>query len=58
MIAKVIYLRRDDSRDLEGRWGADRRNQLNQIVTQFRIAESVITKARELASGAGEVNEP
>ncbi|MEL6940122.1 MAG: hypothetical protein AAFO84_13105 [Cyanobacteria bacterium J06598_1] len=56
---KVIHLSKsDDPRNLEGRQGLERRNQLNQIATQLQIAESAIAKARELASGAEEVREP
>ena len=56
---KVIHLsKNDDPRNLEGRQGLERRNQLSQIATQLQIAESAIAKARELASGAEEVIEP
>lgn len=56
---KVIHLsKNDDPRNLEGRRGLERRNQMNQIATQLRIVESAITKARELASSAEEVIEP
>ncbi|MEL7144581.1 MAG: hypothetical protein AAFZ17_17210 [Cyanobacteria bacterium J06650_10] len=48
---KVIHLsKNDDPRNLEGRQGLERRNQLTQISTQLRIAESVIAKARSLAA--------
>lgn len=48
---KVIHLSKtDDPRNIEGRQSVERRNQLNQIATQLRIAESAITKARELAA--------
>ncbi|MEO0707811.1 MAG: hypothetical protein AAF050_19405 [Cyanobacteria bacterium J06649_5] len=54
---KVIHLSKNgDSRNLEGRKGIERRNQLTQIATQLRVAESAISKARELASSAGEVS--
>lgn len=47
---KVIHLsKNNDPRNLEGRRGVARRNQLNQIATQIRIAESAIAKAKELA---------
>lgn len=47
---KVIHLSKsDDPRNQEGRQGIERRNQLNQIATQLRIAESAISKARSLA---------
>lgn len=56
---KVIHLsKNDDPRNLEGRQGLERRNQLNQIATQLRIAESAILRARELASGAGDAHRP
>ena len=48
---KVIHLsKNNDPRNLEGRRGVARRNQLNQIVTQLRIVRSAIAKARELAA--------
>ncbi|MEL6161959.1 MAG: hypothetical protein AAFR18_22345 [Cyanobacteria bacterium J06627_32] len=48
---KVIHLSKsDDPRNQEGRQGVERRNQLNQIATQLRIAESAISKARSLAA--------
>lgn len=48
---KVIHLSKtDDPRNIEGRQGVERRNQLNQIATQLRIAESAIAKAREIAA--------
>ena len=54
---KVIHLSKNgDSRNLEGRKGIERRNQLTLIATQLRVAESAISKARELASSAGEVS--
>ena len=53
---KVIHLsKNDDPRNLEGRRGLERRNQLNQIATQMRIAKSAIAKARELSSGSSEI---
>lgn len=56
---KVIHLSKNhDPRNVEGRQGVERRNQLTQIATQLRIAESAIAKARELASTAAEVSEP
>ncbi len=48
---KVIHLSKNhDPRNIEGRQGVERRNQLNQIATQLRIAESAIAKAREIAA--------
>jgi len=48
---KVIHLSKtDDPRNIEGRQGVERRNQLNQIATQLRIAENAIAKAREIAA--------
>ncbi|MGC1309367.1 MAG: hypothetical protein WA885_19270 [Phormidesmis sp.] len=56
---KVIHLsKNDDPRNLEGRQGLERRNQLNQIATQLRTAESAISRARDLASGAREAHQP
>ncbi|MEO0521127.1 MAG: hypothetical protein AAF171_27990 [Cyanobacteria bacterium P01_A01_bin.116] len=48
---KVIHLSKsDDPRNQEGRQGVERRNQLNQIATQLRIAESAILRARGYAN--------
>ena len=48
---KVIHLSKNhDPRNIEGRQGVERRNQLNQIATQLRIAEGAIAKAREIAA--------
>lgn len=48
---KVIHLSKNgDPRNLEGRRGLERRNQLAQIATQLRIAESAILRARGYAN--------
>ena len=52
---KVIHLSKDDDpRNQEGRRGVERRNQLNQIATQMRIAETAIAQARALAAPPSE----
>lgn len=52
---KVIHLSKDDDpRNQEGRRGVERRNQLNQIATQLRIAKSAIAQAQELAAQSAE----
>ena len=54
---KVIHLSKDDDpRNLEGRRGVERRNQLNQISTQLRVAERAVAQALELAAQSLEVD--
>lgn len=48
---KVMHLSKpDDPRNIEGRQGVERRNQLTQIATQLWIAESAILRARGYAN--------
>jgi hypothetical protein len=48
---KVIHLSHDDDpRNIEGRMGIERRNRLNQIQTQLRIAEEALNRAIELSN--------
>lgn len=55
---KVIHLSKNgDPRNLEGRRGLERRNQLTQTATQLRMAESAIAEARELAAAQSLDNE-
>lgn len=55
---KVIHLsKNDDPRNLAGRRGVERRNQLNQIATQLQIAERAISKARDIATAQSSTDE-
>lgn len=57
-LVKVIHLSKvDDPRNLEGRQGIERRNQLTQIATQLRVAESAIAKAQALVAMRSSDNE-